>query len=335
MKFNFAKTLLMGSAFAMGAFGLVACGGEKTPSGPVAGGDTELIILDDAATSVTAGATVKFVANINLAMDNQNISQDADFAIDSLTFEVVDASNKKVNVQPTYTLPLFPTDKIALNSMMVTVNLTDPGFSNKCGDYNLAVKVFAHLTEGSKTSKKSATQLIPFTRSSEVFCAAIESSSGGGAVVSSEIEMLPYNAIMSTADKMGLDLATGTVSNSTTADIVLTKTSGGVILSSGNGTLFATITNDEDSNYDDDYMVGDWPEDYGRNAYVSDFKFKAITKTQLNIVQSGSAASDIFVALTPNGDAKTGVGFYAFAATAAAEGLNRDFDVTLKVYKKK
>ena len=335
MKSKFTKTLLMSSVIAMGAFGLTACGGEETPSGPKEGGDAE-IILDETATSVTAGAIVKFVANISLAVDNPSIGQDADFAIDSLTFEVVDASNKKVNVQPTYTLPLFPTDKIALNSMMVTVNLSDPGFSNKCGDYNLAVKVFAHLTEGSKTSKKSATQLIPFTRSSEVFCAAIESSSGGGAVVSSEIEMVTYTAAMSTADKMGLDLATGTVSASTTADIVLTKTSGGVILSSGNGTLFSTITNDTDSNYDDDYDVTMWPEEEnGRNAYVSDFRFKNITKTQLPIVESGSPAIEIFVALTPNGDAKTGTGFYAFAAVAAAEGLNRDFDVTLKVYKKK
>lgn len=330
MKSKFTKTLLMSSVIAMGAFGLTACGGEDTPHGPEEGGDAE-IILDETATSVTAGAIVKFVANISLAVDNPSIGQDADFAIDALDFVIVNASNKKINVQPTFTPAILPSDKVSLNSMMVTVNLTDPGFANQCGDFKLAVTVNAHLD----SKKKTATQYIPFNRNSEIYCPAVGSSTSGPAT-STEIEMVTYTAAMSTADKMGLDLATGTVSASTTADIVLTKTSGGVILSSGNGTLFSTITNDTDSNYDDDYDVTMWPEEEnGRNAYVSDFRFKNITKTQLPIVESGSPAIEIFVALTPNGDAKTGTGFYAFAAIAAAEGLNRDFDVTLKVYKKK
>lgn len=329
MKSNFTKTLLMGSAIAMGAFGLTACGDDPVKPA-TAGGDAE-IILDEAPSTVTAGATVKFLANIKLDVDNA--SADADLAIDSLKMEIQTAAGKKVNTIPSYTEPVLPNDKLSLSTMNVTVNLRDAGFGNQCGDFNLVIKVFAHL-DG---KKKTANQLIPFTRDTDPFCSETPASSAGGNT-STEIEMVAYTVEMSTDKLPGLNLATGTPSADLTSDIILTKTSGGVILSSGNGTLFAPIANEEKtpSNYDDDYDVFTWPEvENGRNAYVSDFLYKDINKAKINIVEAGGAATEIFVAKTAAFNAATGDGFFAFGAVAASEALNKDFNVTLKVYKKK
>jgi len=333
MKFNFAKTLLVSSALTMGAFGLVACGDDKGTGKVDVPTDASIIIKD--AGALVAGTIVKFSGTITTDIANTDIDQDADFAIDSLELQVADNNLKATKVVPTpASYKAGPgVDKLDLSFIDATVMLDDANFTS-CGTFKLNVIVYAHLD---KTKKKSSVQ-IPFERNAALFCPDAPASSASGPAAPTEIEMTTYTVDMSTDQLPGLDLASGKASNSLTADIVLSKVTGGVAITSGNGTLFATITNESDSNYDDDYAVDYWPEVVNsRSAYLSDFKVaRGITKTQISdAVESGSPSYEIYVAQTPNGNLTTGVGIYAFGVTAAKEGLNKNFNVSLKVYKKK
>lgn len=335
MKFNFAKTLLMSSVLAMGAFGLVACGDDGPSKGntPV---DSSIIIKNQEALDMF-GSIVKF--NGSITTDNEAASQDADFAIDSLKFQVLDSKGNvtKVAVTPaSYQLPPH-SDKIDISEVDPTVNLDDPNFK-ACGAFKLNVIVSAHLDKEKKTSSVQ----IPFNRDAAQFCPEAPASSSGSATPTG-IEMVPYEVTMSTDMLPGLDLATGTASASTTADLVISKASSGssnkgVIISSGNGTLFSAISNEQSTpnNFDDDYEVDYWPEVENGHAYVSDFMFKFISKEQItDAVEAGSPSVNIYVAKTVTGDPATGVGFFAFAIIDAKPGMNGDFTLKLKVYKKK
>ncbi len=338
MKFNFAKTLLMGSALAMGSFGLVACGGgestqAKTPT------DASIIIKDSDA--IVAAPIVKFKGTISTDTENPDVDQDAEFEIDSLKFEVIDSKNNKtkVPVSPASYVTGPGVDKVALNQigLETTVMLDDPNFTS-CGTFQLNVIVYAHLDK----KKKLSSVQIPFERNAELFCPATPESSSGSSA-STEIEMTYYTVDMSTDQLPGLDLATGKASTSATADIVLAKvkkgSDNGVAIKSGNGTLFSMIANEQvtPSNYDDDYMVDYWPEvENNRPARLSDFMVRSVTKTEIgDAVDGGSPSQEIYVALTPNGDLTTGAGVYAFGITSAKQGMNGDFTITMKVYKKK
>ena len=338
MKFNFAKSLLVSSAFALGAFGLVACdSGSDGPTEAETPKDADLIItgLD----VFPLGEIVMFNGFIEVDNANASIDQEANFAIDSLKFEVADSQMKKTKVTPTTKLGGATynaganADKISLEDTGIQVNLKDPNFTT-CGEFILNFIVYAHLDK----QKKTTSGQIKFNRDAS-FCPEPVASSSSGGAVSTEIEMTSYTVQMSTDTKPGLNLATGEASASATADIVLSKVSGGVIIGSGNGTLFAPIANETmtPNNYDDDYDATYWPEEANsRSAYLSDFKFKNVTKTQItDAVEAGSAGQLIYIAKTVNADEKTGVGIYAFAVTEAKEVLNGDFNVTLKVYKKK
>lgn len=334
MKFNFAKTLLMSTALTMGAFGLVACGGDNGSSAKTPHDESITIKGEEA---LIAGTIVKFSGTITTDNSNPDIDQDADFAIDKLVLQVIDEKEKVTKVVPTPDTYQAEAnvDKLDLSYIGATVMLDDPNFTT-CGIFKLNVIVYAHLDKDSKVSSVQ----IPFERNAERFCpAAPASSAGGGSAASTEIEMTTYTVDMSTDQLPGLDLASGKASNSTTADILLSKVKDGVAITSGNGTLFTPIANEQitPSNWDDDYMVDCWPEvENNRPAYLSDFKVRTVTKTQIaDAVDGGSPSQEIYVALTPNGDLTTGAGVYAFGITDAKEGLNGNFNVTLKVYKKK
>lgn len=332
MKFNFAKNLLLGSAFAMGAFGLVACG-DDGPSKPKQF-DQDKMIKVTAVESIVAGSIVKFDANFAPDYIGAGIDPDeADFQIDSLQYAVLNSKGDKINVKPTFTPYTGKRDQISLNELNVGLMLDDPGFK-ECGTFSLLVNVYAHLDKDPKTSSAK----IEFNRDADLFCKEAPTSSSGSQ--SAGIEMTTYTVKVSTDQLPGLDLASGKASNSTTADIVLSKgkDKGSVIIGSGNGTLFTPISNENDSNYDDDYDTSMWPEDEnGRPAVVSDFKYRTITKTQIpDAIEAGSPSQSIYIALTPNGDPATGAGFYAFGISEASNGdANGDFTLTLKVYKKK
>lgn len=329
MKFNFAKNLLLGSAFAMGAFGLVACGDD----GPTKVKELEKsdVIKITTSNPIVAGTIVKFDAIFAADYDNPAVSQDADFLIDSLQYSIVNSKGEKTSVVPTANPYNGKSDQVSLSDLDVGLLLDDPGFK-ECGTFALIVNVYAHLDKDKKTSSAR----LEFNRAPELFCKEEPASSSSNQATG--IEMSTYTVEMSTDLKPGLNLATGEASASTTADIVIKPVKGsGVAITSGNGTLFSAITNDQDANYDDDYDVDAWPEDEnGRAAVVTDFKFKTIAKTQIaDAVEAGSPSTYIYVAQTVGGNPETGVGFYAFGITAAKETKNGDFNITLKVYKKK
>lgn len=334
MKLNFAKTLLAGSAIAMG---LTACGEGGSNNGvSYDPSKNDARIEFSGLESDAAGALVKFSGDVELKFEDENITDETKFSIDSMRIDIVNSAMKKLNIQPSIAIPPTfnaNTASLSMNFMDVSLNLDDPAFPNECGTLSLIWNVFASV-DGKKAS---AVGKIDFNRP-DGFCEVAPESSSG-VQEETHIEMIPYEVKMSTSDLPGLDLATGTASASTTADVLLVKANGGVALTSGNGTLFSAITNETStpSNFDDDYTVDYWPEvENNRNAYMTDFMYKDINKSKIaDVVDGGSPSYEIYVAKTAAFNKDTGAGFFAIAFLTATATKNGDFDVTLKVYKKK
>ncbi len=339
MNFKFAKTLLMGSVISMGAFGLVACGddsssgAEAKPDDPIVLPENDASIMFERLTANSAGEVVRFGGSISLDFADTTLPEDVSLAFTGIELKVAyGEALTGTTVQPQVTImPSFPLENnIVLNEMGIIVNLNDPGFT-ECGNYNLVVKVTAEA--GKKT--KEAAGVIPFVRE-ESFCKAPEPSSSD-TPAKAEIEMTSYTVNMSTNMAPGLNFATGVAGADLTADLIISKAAGDVTITSGNGTLFAPIANAElDKDYYNDYEVGYWPENNTKGdgkAYVSSWMYRDIAGATIeNIIEN---SSQIYVAKTAAYNAETGAGFYAFAVEKYTEGNNKDFNVTLKVYKAK
>lgn len=352
MTYKFAKALLMGSVMTMGAFGLVACGDDSS-SGPSNNGSgtqiqipttqDQIIQFTSVAATDLGGAglgPIKLTGSVTVnATDTISSATPENIQFTSLTFTVGKVNGNSVvttNAVVNPTSPVvFPTNKsiLTFTEMGIKVDLEDPALT-ECGAYRLIIT--AKANDGTKDFEN--TQTVDFVRS-EKYCAAAPQQS------SSSVEQPTTGVVMTICPEIkantsllpGIDLATCTASASTTADIVLTKDgSGDYNITSGNGTLFSTIDNETMTrDYKDDYSVGYWPEVVnGRDALMSDFMYKSIAGTSYKAV-NGNYYDNIFVAKTAAFNEATGDGFYAFAVTSATMDTNKDYAVTLKVYKKK
>lgn len=354
MTHKFVKALLASSIFALATFGLTACDSDNGTSPSNGGSSVPVPTTNDAEISfdnlkaAPAGSIVNFTGTLNLDASDTNITNQTVLQFDSLQFYVTaEGSNKTIGVTPTVTGLTFPITGTASINQKVTVDLKDAAFT-ECGSFDLLIIAYATID----TVHKSSSARITFNRSADLYCKAAESSSSGPAVT--EIEMTSYEVTLSTNTAQGLDLATGTASTSTTADIVIVKnvvgTNADVNVTSGNGTLFAPINNaDVDASGCTSYSVGYWPETWGtigytadicpdtynkNTVYVSDFKYNTIAGESItNIISEG--ADQIYVAKTPSYNASTGAGFYAFGMTARTAENNNGHSITLKVYKVK
>lgn len=349
MNFKFAKTMLLGSAMALSTIGFVACGGESgTNAGPSANipKENDAHIQFNNLKSAPAGNTVSFSGTITLDASDSNVTDQTVFQFDSVqVFVTTPGSTKILDVVPTITkAPALPAKNISLTQMGIIVDLSSEKFTS-CGAFDLLVNVYATVD---KDPKVRAADRISFNRADR-FC-PVASSSASNEPAKAEIEMASYEVILSTATRPGLNLATKEVSASTTADLVVVKTAEDVNITSGNGTLFAPISNkEEDETGCTWYSTGMWPEEvykiefeattcpttYNKNkVYVSDFKYKSIEGTEITSIITESAGQ-IYVAKTKNYNATTGAGFFAFAMTGKKPESNGDYTITLKVYKLK
>lgn len=348
MNFKFAKTLLMGSVISMGAFGLVACGDDSSSGASDSPNSSSSIVIpeqhDDIIQFSNLGTTpgltsVKFTGSAVLNFTDTTSSQNLEnLQFTNINFQVGKVSASGLSATSATVIVLqpmnFPTENnLVLSQMGVSVDLSDPTFT-ECGDFSMIVTVSA--TDGVQNFESS--EQIAFTRPTS-YCATQESSSSATAE-KTEIEMDSYTVDMSTDPSKaisGLSLATGSASGEATADLIITKSAGDITISSGNGTLFAPIANSEIGNdLSDDYEVGFWPEEVNeRSAYVSDFKVKRNIIDQTSIPEAIAYAQQIYVAKTSAYNEATGAGFFAFAIVKSEEGLNNNYDITLKVYKAK
>ena len=350
----FAKKLILSSVFAIGAFGLIACGSDSkssTEAGPDQQGD-KIVVPDKKDPNITvtefssriAGDEIRFKGQFGLDFVGDPDAQDSVFntvftGIDYKVGKGIDASNM-VNVGVTISSNqiLFPTqnsiDLNSMNSAYVSVNLTDPAFT-ECGTYSLVVTVTAN--DGEKDYQR--TEIIPFERDAAEYCRTEDTTTQQP--VKAEIPMTSCQVELSTNVNPGLSLSTCTaVPAGSPADITFskagTRNEPELAATTGAGVFVTPITNGDLPPYTDDYEVDMWPEDMNADrspatAYVSDFKFKAIEGTQLTgMIQN---ANQIYVAKTAAYNAETGAGFFAFAITEPTEGNNGDYTFKVKVYR--
>ena len=350
----FSKKLILSSVFAIGAFGLIACGSDSkssTEAGPDQQGD-KIVVPDKKDPNITvtefssriAGDEIRFKGQFGLDFVGDPDAQDSVFntvftGIDYKVGKGTDASNM-VNVGVTISSNqiLFPTqnsiDLNSMNSAYVSVNLTDPAFT-ECGTYSLVVTVTAN--DGEKDYQR--TEIIPFERDAGEYCRTEDTTSQQPVKV--EIPMTSCQVELSTNVNPGLSLSTCTaVPAGSPADITFskagTRNEPELAATTGAGVFVTPITNGDLPPYADDYEVDMWPEDMNADrspatAYVSDFKFKAIEGTQLTgMIQN---ANQIYVAKTAAYNAETGAGFFAFAITEPTEGNNGDYTFKVKVYR--
>ena len=350
----FAKKLILSSVFAIGAFGLIACGSDSkssTEAGPDQQGD-KIVVPDKKDPNITvtefssriAGDEIRFKGQFGLDFVGDPDAQDSVFntvftGIDYKVGKGTDASNM-VNVGVTISSNqiLFPTqnsiDLNSMNSAYVSVNLTDPAFT-ECGTYSLVVTVTAN--DGEKDYQR--TEIIPFERDAGEYCRTEDTTSQQPVKV--EIPMTSCQVELSTNVNPGLSLSTCTaVPAGSPADITFskagTRNEPELAATTGAGVFVTPITNGDLPPYADDYEVDMWPEDMNADrspatAYVSDFKFKAIEGTQLTgMIQN---ANQIYVAKTAAYNAETGAGFFAFAITEPTEGNNGNYNLTVKLYR--
>ena len=349
---NFKK-LFMGSVFAIGAFGLIACGsdsksstepGQEKPGDQVeipTQQDANIVLSSDLVGAGLAenhredGAGImRFKGRFSLDITVDSLNENNDLiAFTDIEYKVLDAANALVGVDVRHNEIAFPTSAIDLNSQAsagVTIDMHDAGFT-ACGNYNLMVTVKAKNGEKDFES----TVLIPFPR--DAFYCKSDEPDIPPEPVKQEVAMSFCEVTdLSTNLAPALNLATCTAG--ATGDIVFAKAKvdGKAELTATGATVsLAPINNSDLPPYTDDYEVNIWPEDMNADrspatAYVSDFKFKSTGATLTNMIEN---SNQIYVALAPGYSTETGVGFYAFAITDAVEGNNGDYSITVKLYK--
>jgi hypothetical protein len=288
------------------------------------------------------GDEVRFMGKFMLDLAGGTTVMDSSFykAFIGIEFKVAkgnDVNNMTiapvmVNSNPILTPTLDAIDLNSMNSVYVSINLLDPGFT-ECGMYSLIVTVTAN--DGTKDYQR--TEVIPFEREAAEYCRTEDTTSQQP--VKAEVAMTSCQVELSTNVNPGLSLATCTAAPAgSPADIIFSKAKvdGNPELSATSTTVsLAPITNGDLPPYTDDYEVDMWPEDMNADrspaaAYVSDFKFKT-PGNELSLMIENS--NQIYVALAPGYSTETGVGFYAFAITETTEGNNGDYTFKVKLYR--
>ncbi len=351
MKFN---KLVLGSALALSTFGLLACSddsssnakdddnGNKAPVIDIPQ-DTEKspIVAPNTITADLVNPSVFFSGSFSLDLANPDMENPGEVKFTSIEFTVgkleADGSETASTAVVDYVAPDIaanPQSSLNLVTMSTKIDLSNPAFM-ECGTFILHVIVKA--TDGKNPYQTSRTA--QFSRP-QSYCPEVnpepESSS---AAAPTGIPMTSYEATLASNLKYGIDLASGNtftaaeVAAGAHVDMTFENISGNIVINGQNGTLFSPITNGDDNiNFDDDWERGYYPESVNGQAYVSDFKYTAITGTAVENIMTDNS-NTIFVAKTAAYDAATGAGFFAFVMTSKQELTNKDFEATFKIYK--
>lgn len=222
----------------------------------------------------------------------------------------------------------------ALTSPVQTINLTEMGAriedNNKsdCGEFRITIS-YAASYDLADPEKFISNDFIDFTRE-QTYCEE-EKQPEQQVNPADLVTLTSYEVVVNTKKGDGLSLATGATVPAAQADLIFASDdlSGEISITTSNGAKITPYSNDGDNNYDDDWNIKTLPPD---PVHMSDFRFRATT------LSTGVGYFDSFifyVVTTPNYNAETGDGFYAF--TAKKVGIadeNKNIQVTLLVYKK-
>ena len=232
MKFKFAKSLLLGSVFALGSLGLTACGGDSSSSAEEtssSSGAEELVLSSVSETSpldagskieasVTADGQGGYLLTLSGIIKTDNDAFETDgydgddrvyYLIDSLKFDVGDKTGNRVSL-PVNLKPGTSLGKESINLISV-IDEIPLDQDATCGDnYTLYVTIFmSGDIEETKQFQYSARLNDEFS----IPCKVIESSSAAATCTEMEVvENVQLSNILG-SDQYALNFSTGTAEN--------------------------------------------------------------------------------------------------------------------------
>ena len=235
MKFKFAKSLLLGSIFALGSLGLTACGGDSSSSAEEessSSGAQPLILSSvsetsplDKGSNISANATADGQGGYELSLsgiiktDNDEFDTegyDGDdrvyYNIDSLQFDIGDKDGNRVNLPVPINPGVFGNNADRGINLVTAINgeikLNQDAIG--CGEFTLYVTIFmSGDEEDTKQFQYSARMETKFN----LQCKVIESSSAAATCTEMEVagEVVLSNILGS--DQSALNFSTGTAEN--------------------------------------------------------------------------------------------------------------------------
>ena len=242
MKFKFAKSLLLGTVFALGSLGLTACGGDSSSSAEEtssSSGVEELVLSSVSETSplgagslveanVTADGQGGYLLSVSgiIKTDNdafETEGYDGDdrvyYLIDSLKFDVGDKAGNRVSL-PVNLKPGASLGKENINLISVIDEIPLDQDAN-CGDkFTLYVTIFMSGDEEETNQFQYSARL---SADFSIPCKVIESSSSAATCTEMEaVENVVLSNILG-GDQSALNFATGTAEN---PDVTLSVSEG-------------------------------------------------------------------------------------------------------------
>ena len=329
MSSKFTTPLILSSALALSAFGLIACGDDSNPTvSPQPGTSSSYVPPDPLPpTPVTAivasglGVGTSLVTQVyftgSLKLDfsdttivtEQNAMRFTDLKLFVESATKTSSGTVKTNLSEDGSIPATyftgaPVTTISFDQMGLYADLTD-GYT-ECGNFNLIINAIA--SDGVNTSVSLDT--IPFVRNEEN-CKIPESSSSS--VVVPGAPLAAATATLNTSKEKCFVFATGTTTTDATGDICFSRIGkDSFTLSSGTGLKCVYFDNPKDTNRKDDWTSERLPA----APTTDDFKFTAenMKETITNVLGEiekfvvGTAPTYV-----PNSGSATG--FYAFVVS--------------------
>ncbi len=330
MSSKFTTPLILSSALALSAFGLIACGDDSNPTvSPQPGTSSSYVPPDiQPPTPVTAivasglgvGTSlvtqVYFTGSLKLDFsDTTIVTEQNAMRFTDLKLFVESATKASSGTLKALNLPgeAIPTTAyftensvttISFDQMGLYADLTD-GYT-ECGNFNLII----NATASDGVNKSVSLDTIPFVRSEEN-CKIPESSSSSIVVPGAPLAVA--TATLNTSKEKCFVFATGTTTTDATGDICFSRIGkDSFTLSSGTGLKCVYYDNPKDTNRRDDWTSEHLPA----APTTDDFKFTAenMKETITNVL----GEYEKFIVCTaptyvPNSGSATG--FYAFAVS--------------------
>ena len=356
MSSKFTTPLLFSSVIALGTLGFVACGesgegGPIQPPGPQSSSSSAWVPPDTTENTailftnleITSQSLnyVKFDGVLRLELNDSSSVEDMDAAhFTKVTVNVVNVATGAMmgsaefrdeqgnSIGNVLDVDALGRTTVDLGAYALQTNLDDPGYST-CGQFKLMI--YAEATDGYLDSK--SLDSIPFTRP-DTKCQIPESSSSSEAAPTNPLDTMTI--LFSTAYGKCINMATGEITQTETGDICFTRvdSKGKVNVSSATDIKFAIYDNLSREPKSDDWGREWLPEDDHAQPTTDDFLYQesALQPTITDITKAGDV---FFVAIAPNYQPSTGVGFYAFVIlkNTTPDG-NGDVELTLHFYKK-
>ncbi|WP_295053648.1 hypothetical protein [uncultured Fibrobacter sp.] len=348
MSSKFTTPLILSSALALSAFGLIACGEDSNPTVSSQPGTsssyvppeipqetaTTTILFLNTGVSSTLINRVDFTGTVKLDFSDTTANFDVNAArFTDIQFFVESASKTSTGSIKTQSATLdaayfaaTPVTTINFDQIGLYADLND-GYT-ECGNFNLIIAAIASTaTATGETLQSVSRDTIPFVRDEEN-CKIPESSSSSVVVPGAPLAVA--TTVLNTKSAKCLTFATGTTGD--TGDICISRVGKDAFtLSSGTGLKFAFYTNPNDAD-----RTNDWTSEHLPAAPTTDnFKYKseALKETIANYLNELEVFT-VGIADTYVPNSGSAVGFYAFVVSdVSTPDGNGDVSINLTYLK--